>query len=315
MRIVIAGGSGFLGRALTDALVAAGHHVQILSRRPSQGPRSGAAGTSPQVDRINWTPDGTSGAWASACAGADVVVNLAGESIAAERWTAARKTRLRSSRVLATRSLVRFIAESGQPPSAFVSASAIGFYGDRGGEALAENAGPGRDFLAELAVEWEQEALAAQSERTRVVLLRTGIVLDPHEGALAKMVTPFRLFAGGPFGSGRQFMSWIHRDDWVSLARWAAETPGLNGPLNLTAPNPVTNEDFARALGRALHRPAVVPAPGFALTLILGEMAGPLLLYSQRVMPAKALESGFRFAHPALDEALANLLSTSEPLA
>ena len=180
--------------------------------------------------------------------------------------------------------------------------------GDRGGAALTENAGPGRDFLAELAAEWEQEALAAKSERTRVVLLRTGIVLDPHEGALAKMVTPFRLFAGGPFGSGRQFMSWIHRDDWVSLAKWAVETPSVQGPLNLTAPNPVTNADFARALGRALNRPAFIPAPGVALKLLLGEMAGPLLLYSQRVVPARALAEGFRFAHAELDEALADLM-------
>jgi len=189
-----------------------------------------------------------------------------------------------------------------------VSASAIGFYGDRGEETLTESARPGRDFLAQLGAEWETAALAAQGDRTRVVLLRTGIVLDPREGALAKMLTPFRLFAGGPFGSGRQFMSWIHRDDWVSLAKWAVETPEVRGPVNLTAPNPVTNADFARALGRALGRPAFVPTPGFALKLALGEMAGPLLLYSQRVVPARALEGGFRFAHPALDEALADLL-------
>ena len=202
-------------------------------------------------------------------------------------------------------------ASSGGPRSlatALINASAIGYYGDRGDETLTEDAGPGRDFLAELGVEWEREALAAGQGGARVVLLRTGIVLDPREGALAKMLTPFRLSAGGPFGSGRQFMSWIHRDDWVSLARWAVETPGVRGPLNLTAPDPVTNADFARALGRALHRPAVVPAPGFALTLLLGEMAGPLLLHSQRVVPAKALAAGFRFAHPDLDEALADLL-------
>ena len=308
MRLIIAGGSGFLGRALGDSLAAAGHRVQILSRRLPAPPESGAA---QPFEYIAWTPDGTaSGPWTTACSGADVIVNLAGESIAAGRWTAARKARLRNSRVLATRSLARFIAESEQPAAALVSASAIGYYGDRGGAALTENAGPGRDFLAELAAEWEQEALAAKSERTRVVLLRTGIVLDPHEGALAKMLTPYRLFAGGPFGSGRQFMSWIHRDDWVSLAKWAVETPSVRGALNLTAPNPVTNADFARALGRALNRPAFIPAPGVALKLLLGEMAGPLLLYSQRVVPARALAEGFRFAHPELDEALANLLTT-----
>ena len=313
MRLVIAGGSGFLGRALASALANSGHRVQILARRLPEPPPAGEAAP---FQFVAWTPDGTAnGLWTSPCSGADVVVNLAGESIAAGRWTAARKARLRSSRVLATRSLARFIAESDQPPAAFVSASAIGYYGDRGGVALTEHAGPGRDFLAELAAEWEQEALAAKSERTRVVLLRTGIVLDPHEGALAKMLTPFRLYAGGPFGSGRQFMSWIHRDDWVSLARWAVETPSVGGALNLTAPTPVTNADFARALGRALNRPAFIPAPGFTLKLVLGEMAGPLLLYSQRVVPAKALDAGFRFAHPDLDEALTDLLEPNAPRA
>jgi uncharacterized protein (TIGR01777 family) len=305
MRLVIAGGSGFLGRALADSLAAAGHRVQILTRQPARA----AAGEPGRCEHITWTPDGTAnGLWTSPCSGADVIVNLAGESIAAGRWTTARKARLRGSRVLATRSLVRFITEGEQRPAGLVSSSAIGYYGDRGGDALAENAGPGRGFLAELAAEWEQEALAAQNGRTRVVLLRTGIVLDPDEGALAKMLTPFRLFAGGPFGSGRQFMSWIHRDDWVSLARWAIETPDVRGPVNLTAPDAVTNADFARALGRALNRPAFIPAPGFALKIILGEMAGPLLLHSQRVIPARALEGGFRFAHPTLDEALADLL-------
>jgi hypothetical protein len=310
MRIVIAGGSGFLGRSLTDALMAAGHRVQVLTRRPGH---NAALRQDRTFERITWIPDGTAGPWSAACSGADVVVNLAGESIGTGRWTRARKAQLRGSRLLATRSLARFVAESEQPPATFISASAIGFYGDRGDDALAEDAGPGEDFLAKLAVAWEHDAMAAQSDRTRVVLLRSGIVLDPREGALARMLTPFQLFAGGPFGSGRQYMSWIHRDDWVSLVRWAMETTDLRGPLNLTAPNPVTNRDFAEALGRALHRPAVVPVPGIALKLLLGEMAGPLLLFSQRVVPAKALERGFRFAYLTLDQALADLLRPSAP--
>ena len=306
MRTVIAGGSGFLGQALAQSLADAGHRIQILTRRP---PESSTTQTGPPLEYIGWSPDGTAnGAWAAACAGADLIVNLAGESIGARRWTQARKAQLRGSRLLATRSLVRFIADAEQPPAALVSASAIGVYGDRGDEVLAEDAGPGEDFLAKLAVAWEHDALAAESVKTRVVMLRTGIVLDPREGALPKMLTPFRLFGGGPFGSGRQFMSWIHRDDWVALARWAIETPGVRGPINLVAPHPVANAEFARALGRALNRPAIVPAPGFALRIILGEMAGPLLLNSQRVVPARALAAGFRFAHPALDEALADLL-------
>jgi hypothetical protein len=306
MRIVIAGGSGFLGRALAASLTASGHYVQILTRQPPADAPAEPAGPQP----VHWTPDGTAnGLWTGPCSGADLIVNLAGESIAAGRWTPARKARLRGSRVLATRSLVRFILDADQPPSAFVSASAIGYYGDRGSESLTEDAGPGRGFLADLAVEWEREALAAGKSGARVVLLRTGIVLDPSEGALAKMVPPVRLFAGGPFGSGRQYMSWIHRDDWVSLAKWAIENPAVRGPLNLSSPNPVTNADFARALGRALHRPAFIPAPGLALKIILGEMAGPLLLDSQRVLPAQALAGGFRFAHPDLDDALVDLLA------
>jgi uncharacterized protein len=310
MRLLIAGGSGFLGRALSSALLADGHRVQVLTRRPAA---TAPAAALRQPEPVHWMPDGTTGPWASACDGADIVINLAGESIGTARWTASRKARLLDSRLLATRSLVRFSAEAARPPSAFISASAIGYYGDRGDATLTEDEGPGPDFLASLAASWEREALAAQSETTRVVLLRTGIVLDPLEGALPQMLLPFRLFAGGPFGSGRQFMSWIHRDDWVSLVRWVVETPAVRGPVNLTAPNPVPNAVFARALGRALRRPALLPAPAAALKVILGEMAGPLLFFSQRVVPAKALAGGFRFAHPDLDEALVDLLRPMKP--
>jgi uncharacterized protein (TIGR01777 family) len=306
MRTVIAGGSGFLGQALSASLAGAGHHIQILTRH-ARGP--GASPASAAAEHIAWTADGSVGPWAGPCAGADLVINLAGESIGSRRWSAAQKARLIQSRLLATRSLARFVKESSRPPAAFISASAIGFYGNRGGETLTEDAAAGTDFLAGLAASWEREALAAQGGATRLVLLRTGIVLDPGHGALASMLTPFRFFAGGPFGSGRQFMSWIHRDDWVSLVRWAIDTPACRGALNLTAPNPVTNAAFARALGRALHRPAFLPAPAFALSLLLGEMAGPLLLFSQRVVPARAEAGGFRFAFPELDGALADLLN------
>lgn len=307
MRFVIGGGSGFLGRSLTSALLSAGHHVQILTRHAGP-PHS----THTTLDYIPWSPDGNLGPWTTPCAAADAIINLAGESIGTARWSAARKTRLVESRLLATRSLVRFVREAAQPPSTFVSASAIGFYGDRGDDALTEDDGPGRDFLAELAASWEREALVARSDTTRVVLLRTGIVLDPHEGALAKMLTPFRIFAGGPFASGRQYMSWIHLDDWVSMVRWAIDTPTVRGPLNLTSPHPLTNREFARTLGRALRRPAILPAPGFALKLVLGEMAAPLLLFSQRIVPARALAGGFHFAHECLDEALADLLPSPQ---
>jgi hypothetical protein len=337
MHLIIAGGSGFLGRALTSALLAAGHRVQILTRRPSRPAattqNAGPIATMPteRVEFVNWTPAGTLGPWITSCAGADAVINLAGESIGTARWSPTRKAQLVESRMLATRSLVRFTtadvntrsrghrqaphagvetasSETGQRPITFVSASAIGFYGNRGDETLTEDALAGTDFLATLAASWEEEALLARSDTTRVVLLRTGIVLDPNEGALQKMLLPFRLFAGGPFSSGRQYMSWIHRDDWVSLVRWALDTPEVHGPMNLTAPHPVTNADFAHALGRALHRPALFPVPSFVLKLALGEMAEPLLLFSQRVVPERALKGGFRFAFETIDAALGDLL-------
>jgi hypothetical protein len=203
---------------------------------------------------------------------------------------------------------VQFIEHATPRPTAFVSASAIGFYGDRSDEVIAEETHDGRDILAKIACAWEHEAQRASTAATRVVVVRTGIVLDPREGALAKLLTPFKLFAGGPFGSGRQYMSWIHRDDWVSLVTWLADTPGLAGPFNATAPNPVTNAEFARTLGRVLGRPAFARVPESVLRIALGEMAGPLLLASQRVIPAKAQQAGFRFAYPDLEAALRQLL-------
>jgi uncharacterized protein (TIGR01777 family) len=189
-----------------------------------------------------------------------------------------------------------------------VSASAIGFYGEHGDELLTEDGTAGTDVLAGICTAWEREALGAGCSATRVVLVRTGIVLDPLEGALARLLTPFRLLAGGPFGSGRQYMSWIHRDDWVTMTQWLAETPGASGAFNATAPGPVRNADFARTLGHVLGRPALVPVPGFVLRFALGEMAEPLLLASQRVVPAKAQQAGFRFAYPDLEPALRQLL-------
>jgi hypothetical protein len=302
MHVLIAGGSGFLGRALASACRDAGHQVSILSRRT---PPAGHARGAPRI--VPWAPDGSVGPWAEACAGVDAVINLAGESIAERRWTAGRKRALVSSRVLATRSLAAFIAGAATRPSVFLSSSAVGFYGDRGAETLDETAAPGSDFLALLATEWERVALEASSATTHVVLLRTGIVLDPADGALAKMLLPFRMGAGGPFGFGRQYMSWIHRDDWVRMAAWCL-TAGVSGPVNLVAPEPVTNAEFARTLGRVLRRPSFAMVPPFVLKVLLGEMAGPLLLSSQRVVPAAAERAGFTFTHPHLEPALRQLL-------
>jgi len=278
MRVVIAGGTGFLGRALSQSLAADGHEVSLLTR--GAGDRT--------FKTVPWTPNGDSGPWASVIDGADAVVNLAGESIAAKRWTAAQKQRIRDSRVQATRSLAAAIQGCPNPPSVFVSGSAVGYYGPLADDVATEDTPPGSDFLARVCVTW----------------IRTGLVLARDGGALPPMLPPFRFGAGGPVGSGRQYWPWIHRQDWVDLVRWAMRTPDSGAAINVTAPNPVTNAEFARALGRAMHRPAFLPAPAFALRLLLGEMADALVLSGQRAVPRRAERGGFTFTYRTLDDAL-----------
>jgi uncharacterized protein (TIGR01777 family) len=301
MKIIIAGGTGFLGRPLTDALVRDGHAVVILSRVRTDA-RAG-------VRSVAWTPNGDPGAWAAEIDGASAVVNLAGESIAAKRWTAAQKAIIVDSRVRATRSLVAAIHGAAAPPAVFVSGSAVGYYGPLGAERVTEAAPAGSDFLAHVAEQWEREAMRAASDRTRVVCIRTGIALEKDGGALPQMLPPFWFFAGGPVGSGRQYWPWIHRDDWVALVQWAIATPAVSGAINASAPHPVTNAEFAHALGRAMHRPSFMPAPGFALRLLLGEMADGLLLSGQNAVPAVAERAGFAFRYPRVDEALAAIFA------
>ncbi len=306
MKVVIAGGTGFLGRLLSTALSGRGHAVVILSRRPP------AAGLTSNAHQVSWTPDGSaSGAWATELDGAQAVVNLAGESIAGRRWTSAHKTRILESRLLATRSLVEGIAQAKAPPPVFVSGSAVGFYGPLQDQIAHEETPAGSDFLASVCLQWEAEAMRAAGPRTRVACIRTGLVLGRDGGALPKMLPPFWLGAGGPVGSGRQFWPWIHWQDWVDLVRFAIESPAVSGPLNASAPSPVTNAEFARTLGRALHRPAFMPTPGFVLKLMLGEMADALLLSGQRAVPAKAERLGFTFTFAHLDAALQALFRKS----
>jgi uncharacterized protein len=297
MRIIIAGGTGFLGGALTAALRADGHDVIVLTRQ---------TGTLPP-GLASWTPDGTAGSWTRTVDGADAVINLAGAPLDEKRWTEPQKRVLVESRVLATRSLATAIAAAGRPPALFLSSSAVGYYGPRGGEPVTESDAAGADFLARLVVQWEAEASTPPSG-TRVVLMRSGIVLAPDGGALARMLPPFRLGVGGPFGTGRQYMSWIHRQDWIDLARWLLTSADARGPINATAPAPETNEAFAATLARVLRRPHLLRAPAFALRLALGEMADAALLAGQRVVPARAQALGFRFAWPALEPALRDLL-------
>ncbi len=302
MNIVIAGGTGFLGRPLLAALAADGHDLIVLTRDPDARRPPGPARV------VHWTPDGAIGPWAAAIDGANAVVNLAGESIAARRWSAEQKRRILESRVNATRSLAEATRAAASPPSVFVSGSAVGYYGPAGDEIVTEQAPAGSDFLARVCVQWEAEAQRASSPRTRVVCVRTGIVLEKDGGALPQMLLPFKLGAGGPVGSGRQYWPWIHRQDWIDLVKWTIQTPAASGPVNAVGPNPVTNKEFARALGRAMHRPAFMPAPAFALRLMLGEMADSLLLSGQRAVPSAAERAGFTFRYTRLDAALQAIL-------
>lgn len=267
----------------------------VLSRRPGG------------ADGVTWRPDGSAGDLPRHLSNVDAVVNLAGESIADKRWSASRKAALRSSRVLPTRTLARAIAACERPPRVFVSASGVGYYGPHGDEPVTESTPPGSDFLATLCVEWEQEAQAA-STHTRVAIIRTGLPLSADGGALAKMLLPFKLGGGGPFGSGNQYVPWIHIDDWTSLVAWLIGEARAAGAFNGSAPAPVTNRAFARALGRALHRPAVLPMPAFALRLAVGELATALLT-GQRALPARAEQLGYRFVYADIDAALASVLT------
>jgi uncharacterized protein (TIGR01777 family) len=306
MRVLLTGGSGFIGRHLSEILRRRGDDVTVLTRNAA---KTGAGMT---VSRVAvWDP--LSGpAPLEQISSEDAVVNLLGESIAGGRWSARRKQRIRESRIVGTRNLVEGIARSARRPKVLVSGSAIGYYGPRGDEEIDESASAGGDFLSEVSRAWEDEARRAESLGVRVVLLRTGIVLGAKGGALASMLTPFKLGLGGPIGTGSQWMSWIHLDDLCGLIVHALQEPSLSGPLNGTAPFPVRQREFAKTLGAVLNRPAFLPVPALALRILLGEMAGPLLLSGQKVMPNAAQRTGYRFKHPTLEDALRSLLGRED---
>lgn len=295
MRISVTGSSGLIGSALVPFLTAQGHEVGRVVRSTT------AAGA------WRWDP-GAGHVDAGAVNGNDAVVHLAGEAIAAGRWSAARKARIRDSRVRGTRVVAEAVARANPRPKALLCASAMGFYGDRGDERLTEASAPGRGFLSEVSREWEEACAPARDQGVRVVNLRFGIVLSPAGGALAKMLLPFRLGAGGVVGSGKQWWSWVALDDVAGAIQHALVTPGLTGPVNVVAPNPVTNAEFTRALGRVLARPTLFPVPVFAARLAFGEMADALLLASARVVPERLQQTGYVFRHPELEGALRRLL-------
>ena len=304
MKVVVAGGSGFIGSSLMKRLAGDGHSVVLLSR--SLTPK---APLPPGVTMARW--DGvTRGEWWSAVDGADAVVNLSGESIADGRWTAARKQALTESRLNSTRAIVDAIAGARARPGVLVNISAVGYYGDVPEGDVLESHPPGRGFLPELSVQWEREALRARGSGVRVVLPRVGIVLDAGGGALPRMALPFRLFAGGPLGSGTQWMPWVHLDDALGIILMAIREPALEGPVNVSAPGIVRMSEFCRELGRALGRPSWFPVPSFVLRLILGEMS-VVVLSGQRAIPGKALDAGYAFRYPDLAGALTSVFAPS----
>src|SRR5712692_1971685 len=312
MKILITGSSGLVGTALARALARGGHTVCRLVR-----PQSAAGDGAKEGFAVTWNP--ATGELGGAPfvdsqgkgVGADVVVNLAGASIADGRWTTQRKTLLRASRVDTTRALVNALAKMNARPTVLLSASAIGYYGNRGDDVLTEESKPGADFLAGLAQEWEAEALKAEALGIRVVLARFGIILARRGGALPKMMLPFKFGAGGKLGSGQQWMSWVTLEDVVGILRLAIENASLRGAVNVVSPQPLQNAEFTYVLAKAMHRPTLFPAPAFALRLALGEMADALLLSSQRILPRAIERLGYQFLHSDLTLALTAVLAKS----
>lgn len=299
MKTVISGGSGLIGRALASDLRSAGHDVRILSRRPDK-----VKGLAPGVGVEGWDARSAEDL-VPLVAGADALVHLAGANIGDGRWTAARKQLIRDSRVTSSEAVAEALRTPGGP-SVLIQASAVGYYGSRGDEKVTEEAAPSDDFLGRTCREWEAASESVESRGVRRAIARTGVVLARDGGALPRMVLPFKLFAGGPAGSGRQWLPWIHLRDEVAALRFLVENDAASGPFNLTAPEPVTNRQLSKALGRVLGRPSFMPAPGFALRLALGEMSA-LVLEGQRALPSRLEELDFSFQFSDIEAALQDL--------
>jgi len=299
MKVTMTGATGLIGSRLLAALAARGDEVRVLSRDP-EGARERLG-----IEAVSWDPE-SEPAPAAALSGGDAVVHLAGEPVA-QRWSEEVKERIRRSREVGTANLVAGLREADPRPRVLASSSGTGFYGPRGDERADESSAPGRDFLSQVCVGWESAADAAAELGVRVVKVRTGVVLDSSGGALETMLPPFRLGVGGPVAGGRQYVPWIHVDDVVGIYLAALDGAEWRGAVNASAPEPVTNREFSRALGRALHRPALLPVPKLALRVLYGDMA-EMVTEGQRAVPARALELGYLFRHPDLDEALRSAL-------
>ncbi|MCB9078408.1 MAG: TIGR01777 family protein [Anaerolineaceae bacterium] len=303
MRVLITGGTGTIGRRLTDLLLKEGYEVTILSRKALKPARLPT-----KVTFLQW--DGkTAKGWGNHLDAVDAVVNLAGAGIADERWTAERKKLILNSRVNAGQAVVEAFELVSQKPQVLIQASGVNYYGMDQEKAFTEADGPGHDFLAEVCIHWEAATAPVEAMGVRRVIIRTGAVLDPAEGALPKLAMPVRFFIGGPLGSGRQWLSWIHYADEIGAIKFLIETEAARGPINLTSPQPVRNKELAQAIGRVLHRPAIMPAPGLAVKLMVGELAD-VVLEGQKVVPAALQRLGYSFQYPQLDAALKNLLRT-----
>ncbi len=302
MRVIITGGTGLIGRHLSESLVRDQHEVIVLSRNPSN------ASKLPAGVRVERWDGQTAEGWGKLADGADAIVNLAGENIGEGLWTTERKRRIVESRLNAGRAVVQAVEAASSKPEVVVQASGVGYYGNRGDEELTEGSAPGEGFLARLAVEWEASTAAVEPLGVRRAIIRTGGVLAREGGALPKMILPFRLFIGGPLGSGKQWLPWIHIADEVGAIRFLLENASATGPFNLVAPQPLTNANFGRELARVIRRPYYMPAPAFAIRLLLGEMAS-VVLEGQRALPAKLLQAGYRFHFSDAASALRDLLS------
>ena len=301
MHLLVTGGAGFIGKALCERLLQEGYRLTVLT---SSTPK---VASQPNQRWVHWVP-GVSGDWEKSVAVCEGIINLAGAPIAQERWTARRKQKLMNSRIDASHSLIKAMARAKQRPQILINASAVGYYGRHGDEALTESAPAGDDYLATLARLWEETAMKGESLGVRTVCLRIGVVLAGDGGALAKMAEPFKYFVGGPLGGGKQWISWIHRDDVIGLILEAMRNPAYRGPINATAPNPVTMHEFCKTLGKVMKRPSWFPVPAFGLRLSLGEMAD-VLLTGQRVLPNAAQKLGYQFRYSELTAALEACLS------